>query len=55
MGGSGVVGDVARSLFAGRIPLPFLVVKGYALPEFCHRDTLVLAVSFSVGTASVNT
>lgn len=50
MGGSGVVGDVVRSLYAGRLPLPIVAVKGYELPEFCGRDTLVLAVSFSGDT-----
>jgi glucose/mannose-6-phosphate isomerase len=50
MGGSGVVGDIVRSLYAGRLPLPIVAVKGYALPEFCGRDTLALAVSFSGDT-----
>src|SRR5207244_2902142 len=50
MGGSGVAGDVLRSLYAGRLPLPIVVVKGYELPEFCGRDTLVFAVSFSGNT-----
>jgi glucose/mannose-6-phosphate isomerase len=50
MGGSGVAGDVLRSLYAGRLQLPIAVVKGYELPEFCGRDTLVFAMSFSGNT-----
>jgi glucose/mannose-6-phosphate isomerase len=50
MGGSGVAGDVLRSLYAGRLHLPIAVVKGYELPEFCGRDTLVFAMSFSGNT-----
>lgn len=50
MGGSGVAGDVLRSLYAARLHLPIVVVKGYALPEFCGRDTLVMAMSFSGNT-----
>jgi glucose/mannose-6-phosphate isomerase len=51
MGGSGVAGDVLRSLYADRLPIPVLVVKGYQLPEFCGRNTLVVASSFSGNTA----
>ena len=50
MGGSGVAGDIVRVLFADRLPEPVVVVKGYALPEFCGRDTLVIAISFSGNT-----
>jgi glucose/mannose-6-phosphate isomerase len=51
MGGSGVAGDVLRSLYADRLPIPVSVVKGYRLPEYCGRNTLVLASSFSGNTA----
>jgi glucose/mannose-6-phosphate isomerase len=51
MGGSGVAGDVLRSLYADRLPIPICVVKGYRLPEFCRRNTLVVASSFSGNTA----
>ena len=30
--------------------VPIAVSKGYALPEFCGRDTVVFAVSFSGNT-----
>ncbi|HJP67086.1 MAG TPA: bifunctional phosphoglucose/phosphomannose isomerase [Actinomycetota bacterium] len=47
MGGSGIVGDVLRSLYVDRLSVPLAVVKGYGLPEYCGRDTLVVAASFS--------
>jgi glucose/mannose-6-phosphate isomerase len=47
MGGSGIAGDIVRSLYWERLTLPFVVVKGYRLPEFCGRETLVMAASFS--------
>ncbi len=50
MGGSGVAGDVTRALYADRLGVPVVVVKGYRLPEFAGRDTLVFAVSFSGNT-----
>jgi glucose/mannose-6-phosphate isomerase len=50
MGGSGVAGDILSGLYAARLGIPIVVVKGYALPEFCGRDTLVLAVSYSGNT-----
>ena len=50
MGGSGVGGDILRSLFAERLPVPVVVSKGYAVPEFFGKDTLVVASSFSGNT-----
>jgi glucose/mannose-6-phosphate isomerase len=50
MGGSGISGDVVRALYADRLGLPVLVVKGYRLPEFCTRESLVMASSFSGNT-----
>lgn len=51
MGGSGVSGDVIRALYADRLGVPVVVVKGPELPEFCGPHTLVLACSYSGGTA----
>jgi glucose/mannose-6-phosphate isomerase len=50
MGGSGVAGDVLRGLYADRAPLPIVVSKGYALPEFAGPNTIVAALSFSGNT-----
>lgn len=57
MGGSGIAGDVAATLanvipVSGRRmpPLPVVVHKGYGLPPFVGRRTLVVALSYSGGT-----
>ncbi len=50
MGGSGIAGDILRALFAPRLPVPVVVVKGYALPSFCGPQTLVIASSYSGST-----
>jgi glucose/mannose-6-phosphate isomerase len=50
MGGSGIAGDMIRSLFERRLTVPVVVTKGYEVPEFCGRDTLVVASSFSGNT-----
>ena len=50
MGGSGISGDVVRAAFRDHLPVPVVVVKGYALPAFCDGDTLVFASSFSGNT-----
>ncbi len=50
MGGSGLAGDVLRGLYAPISPVPIVVCKDYELPEFCGRDTVVLAASFSGNT-----
>lgn len=50
MGGSGVGGDVVRTLFAGRLSVPVVVLRGAELPAFCDAGTLVVASSYSGGT-----
>lgn len=47
MGGSGIVGDVVKSLL-GKFPV--CVVKDYVVPEFVGERTLVFAVSYSGNT-----
>ena len=51
MGGSGVCGDVIRAVYRDRLTIPVTVAKGPVLPEFCGKDTLVVASSYSGGTA----
>jgi len=51
MGGSAVAGDVIRALYADRLPVPVVVVRSSELPEFCGPHSLVLASSYSGGTA----
>jgi len=50
MGGSGVAADVLRGLYAERVAVPLVAAKGYRLPAFAGRDTVVVAVSFSGNT-----
>jgi glucose/mannose-6-phosphate isomerase len=50
MGGSGIAGDVVRSLHSGSAGVPIAGWKGYGVPGFCGPATLVLAVSYSGNT-----
>jgi glucose/mannose-6-phosphate isomerase len=51
MGGSGVTGDVVRSVVEPRLSLPFRTFKGYGpLPEWVGRNSLVFAISYSGDT-----
>jgi glucose/mannose-6-phosphate isomerase len=47
MGGSAIGGDVARTLVESELDVPIVVVRGYDLPGFVDRDTLVILSSYS--------
>jgi len=47
MGGSGIAGDVARSLLGSRLEVPLVVAKGYRVPAFCGPRTVVVTISYS--------
>ena len=47
MGGSGVAGDVAACVAAGRSSIPVTVNKSYELPAFAGSHTLVVLCSYS--------
>jgi glucose/mannose-6-phosphate isomerase len=51
MGGSGVAGDVVRAVYGKRLHVPVVIVRGAELPAFCGPDALVIASSYSGGTA----
>jgi glucose/mannose-6-phosphate isomerase len=51
MGGSGVAGDVVAGVFGDRLSVPAVAVRGSNLPGFCGPGTLVVASSYSGGTA----
>jgi glucose/mannose-6-phosphate isomerase len=51
MGGSAIAGDVVRALYADRLRIPVIVVRDAELPEFVGPHSLVLASSYSGGTA----
>ena len=50
MGGSGITGDIVRSVAGPFMPVPVVVQKGYAPPQFVSERSLVFAVSFSGNT-----
>jgi glucose/mannose-6-phosphate isomerase len=50
MGGSAISGDVARVVLDDRSPLFFDTLKGYGLPRWVGRNTLVFAMSYSGNT-----
>lgn len=50
MGGSALAADVLKVLLRDSLRLPFEVVKGYTLPEYAGKNTLVIASSHSGNT-----
>lgn len=50
MGGSGMAGDVAATLARTRSDVPVVVHRGYGLPAWAGRSSLVVGVSYSGGT-----
>ena len=50
MGGSALAADVVKVLLRPTLTIPFEVVKGYELPEYAGKSTLVIASSHSGNT-----
>jgi len=50
MGGSGIGGDLLRSVLAGECTVPVVVVKDYRVPRWFSQGTLAFAVSYSGNT-----
>lgn len=50
MGGSGIGGDVIRSLYSPSVPVPIAVNKTYTLPAWVGRETLLFVISYSGNT-----
>lgn len=50
MGGSGFSGDVVAAAVGSAMRVPVITTKGYELPAFVGRRTLVFAVSYSGST-----
>jgi len=50
LGGSGIGGDLLRSILADEAPFPVIGVKDYQVPSFLTRDALVLVCSYSGDT-----
>jgi glucose/mannose-6-phosphate isomerase len=50
LGGSAIGGDLVRSYLADELKVPFVVNRGYALPAFVGKNTLVIVSSYSGNT-----
>ncbi|TMK48453.1 MAG: SIS domain-containing protein, partial [Actinobacteria bacterium] len=50
MGGSGISGELCRSVLAPVAPVPVVTIRNYDLPAWVGPDTLVFAVSYSGDT-----
>jgi glucose/mannose-6-phosphate isomerase len=50
MGGSAIAGDLVKGIWADRISVPIEVIRGYDLPAWVGRESLVIASSKSGGT-----
>jgi glucose/mannose-6-phosphate isomerase len=50
MGGSGIAGDICAAIAGPFMPVPVVVQKGYAPPQFVSETSLVFAVSCSGNT-----
>lgn len=50
MGGSAIGGDLVKGIWADRLAVPVEVIRGYDLPAWVGKDTLVIASSKSGGT-----
>lgn len=53
MGGSGIGGEVAKSLAEKQSTVPVITLKNYELPSFASKDTLLIAVSYSGDTEEI--
>ncbi|MCX7784828.1 MAG: bifunctional phosphoglucose/phosphomannose isomerase [candidate division WOR-3 bacterium] len=50
MGGSGIGGEIIRSLFWTTLDIPIIISKDYTLPGCANKQSLVFAVSYSGNT-----
>ena len=50
LGGSAIGGDIIRSYLVEEANIPISVVRGYSLPRFVNKDSLVFATSYSGNT-----
>ncbi|MDH3269070.1 MAG: bifunctional phosphoglucose/phosphomannose isomerase [Ignavibacteria bacterium] len=50
LGGSAISGDLLLDYLSDELKLPFRVVRGYNIPSFTNKDTLVIISSYSGNT-----
>ena len=47
MGGSAIAGDLLSDVFFNDLRVPLHVIRSYFTPNFCNKNTLVIASSYS--------
>ena len=50
MGGSAIAADIAKDALSDRLKFPINVIRGYNCPNYCDKNTLVIACSYSGNT-----
>jgi glucose/mannose-6-phosphate isomerase len=50
LGGSGIGGSIVQNYVSDKLKIPFIVNKGYDLPAFVNRKSLVIVCSYSGNT-----
>lgn len=50
MGGSNLASELAKRVFGSSLALPLVLVRGYSLPKFTGKNTLVIISSYSGNT-----
>ena len=50
MGGSAIAAEFIKNWLGDRLPVPLVIVRGYELPAFVDKSTLVVASSYSGNT-----
>ena len=50
MGGSAIGGDLISGYLSDEISVPILVIRGYDLPQYIDKNSLIFAVSYSGNT-----
>ena len=53
MGGSGISGDLLKSVFQDNIKLPIIINKDYGIPNFVSNGTLIILSSYSGNTEEI--
>ena len=50
MGGSAISGDIIKSLLINKLNIPIFVNRGYSIPKWANKNTLVINQSYSGDT-----
>jgi len=50
MGGSAIAGDIIKEVLFDDLTLPLQIVRGYEIPRYCTKSSLVIASSYSGNT-----